>query len=187
MTLIYIHGFLSHSESKVKELSEIFPNATVVGFNYTTNTFDEDLGNMRVNLLDSIERDPETILIGTSFGSLIANYLSQTIRVKTILINPVPFLDELLESKVNVPLTNYATSEEETVTPELYNFVKNEMKYINNKTSSLTIIGLEDDVIGDIDEVAIMFNNVEFINAGHRVSMYDVEYLIKRFINTLNI
>ena len=187
MTLIYIHGFLSHSSAKVKELSEIFPNAAVIGFNYNANTFDEDLGNMRVNLLDAIERDPETILIGTSFGSLIANYLSQTITVKTILINPVPFLADMLDSKVNIPLKNYATNENELVTVELCNFVKNEMKYINNKTSSLTIIGLEDDVIGDIDEVASMFNNVEFIDAGHRVSMHDVEHLLKRFINTLNI
>ena len=187
MTLIYIHGFLSHSESKVKELSEIFPNATVIGFNYTTNTFDEDLGNMRVSLLDAIERDPETILIGTSFGSLIANYLSQTIPVKTILINPVPFLKDILESKVNIPLKNYATNEDEVVTKELCEFVKNEMKYVNNKNSSLTIIGLEDDVIGDVYEVANMFNNVEFINAGHRISMHDIENLMKRFINTLNI
>jgi predicted esterase YcpF (UPF0227 family) len=186
MTLIYIHGFLSNSDKKVEDLSYMFPNATVLGFNYTCETLDEDLGRMRIDLIDAIERDPETILIGTSLGSLIANYLSQTIPVKTILINPVPNIKDILYRWIGTEQKNYATFKYETVTNEFFQFVTS-ISYEKSRNATATIIGRFDDIIGDVDTVAKQFQNVTFIETGHRVNMLDHEDLLNKIINTINI
>jgi predicted esterase YcpF (UPF0227 family) len=186
MTLIYIHGFLSNSDKKVEDLSYMFPNATVLGFNYTCETLDEDLGRMRLDLIDAIERDPETILIGTSLGSLITNYLSQTIPVKTILINPVPNIKDILYRLIGTEQKNYVTFKYETVTNEFFQFVTS-IRYEKSHNATATIIGRYDDVIGDVNAVAKQFQNVTFIESGHRVNVLDHEDLLNKIINTINI
>lgn len=185
MTIIYIHGFLSSSDSKVQQLKECFPNYSIIGIDYNISTFNNEFIMSTVNFIKSI--NDEVVLIGTSLGSLVTSHISSLVDVRTILINPIRYMiKDIFITDTSV--FNYVTNQQEVISSNFVNFV-NTIQYHNNINGNLSIVGLQDDII-NIEKTIEYFRtqgDLKTLDIGHRVDIKDIQYVLANFINNIHL
>lgn len=120
MNVLYIHGFRSQGTNspKVKILRQHLPPGSSVIAPDLTHDFATDLATLE----SIIQKDNIELIVGTSMGGLIANYLGNVHEINTMLVNPLVDIQHLAV-EAGKQFTNYKTG-------KVFIFDPNALKYL---------------------------------------------------------
>ena len=111
MTIIYLHGFNSDGNSTtIKEIRKEIPGLLSITYDY----INADIACKQINSLieNTLRKDPDLMIAGTSLGGFWANYFAQKYQLKCVIVNPAIKPSETLRKAVpESPIPNYNTGE----------------------------------------------------------------------------
>jgi predicted esterase YcpF (UPF0227 family) len=161
--ILYIHGFNSAASDKLNFLNSDKFIIDSISLNYNPNIAIEQLESYIK------KHDSNVQLIGMSLGGFYAIYLTEKFGLKnTILLNPSVNAHKNLQNAIGENI-NYKTNELYIFTEE--NLLSLEAYKVNiiNCNNYYCFIGLNDIVV-DPNETKRHFNNLYFLECGHRIN-----------------
>ena len=178
MTIIYLHGFNSDSSSiTIKEIRKEIPGLVSISYDY----INADIAFEEVRLLveDTLKKDPELIIAGTSLGGFWANYFAQKYQLKCLLVNPAINPSVTLQKAVEFsPLLNYNSGETREFTFENADAYK--------KFEVPVEFGINDEVIDyrKSEEISMNKETIMLTEEGHRIEDYGrIINILKEFVH----
>jgi predicted esterase YcpF (UPF0227 family) len=188
MNILYIHGFRSSGTGSYKSeiIQKVFPEANII-----TPDLSHDLREDLCTLSNILDKGSIDLIIGTSMGGFIADYLAIQFDKPSILVNPLADIQHLI-NKTGQSWTNYKTGKE-------FFFSKDNELQINlmdwvicnssRKETALLVLGTNDEVLDYTDAVFKYknFKNVQsiYMEDDHRFNkcLEQVLEIWKKIIN----
>ena len=174
MPIIYLHGFNSNENSTtIKELRKEIPGLLSISYDYVN----ADIAFEQINSLiaNTLNKDPDLILAGTSLGGFWANYFAQKYQLKCVLVNPVLHPSVSLRKAVpDSPLPNYNTGELREFTFENADGYKKYEVPVTSGIQRTIVLGKNDEVIDyrKTEEVYRNKGKIILTEEGHRIEEY---------------
>ena len=147
MNILYVHGFRSAStgSSKVEHIKSVYSEANVIAPDLS-HDFSKDL----VELCKIVENEKVDLVIGTSMGGLIADFLSVRYSVDAVLVNPLVEFKHLAD-KTGKYWVNYKTNKEFEFPEENKSYLNMMAKltevFTSRDAKTTVLLGSNDDVL----------------------------------------
>jgi len=187
--IIYLHGFNSAgSGSKVNLLKTL--GMDVIAPSYPSNDIDKAIKIVSNIIEDNKDKDKEIMLVGSSMGGFMAQYLSQKYNTMLVLINPATNITQTLKLYIGNN-TNYLTGEKYILTEQdIAKFTQYDIKQYRNELGALLLLDKNDNVI----DHSIALNKYKghadiklFEGGSHRFEhMQEALPLILEYYNTIS-
>ena len=173
MKVIYLHGFNSDGNSKtVKNLRKKIADLISVSYDYILA--EKAYEKIKVTIEETIKKNADIILMGTSLGAFWANYFNQKFGLKSILVNPslYPWISLAKYMGLN---KNFNSGEERILTAENVAAYKKYETEIIQGYHRVVVLGTKDDVIDYRETEQVFKGKAEIIllNEGHRIENTD--------------
>ncbi len=174
MTIIYLHGFNSDGNSTtIKEIRKEIPGLLSISYDYINA--DIAFEEIRLLIQDTLKKDPDLIVAGTSLGGFWANYFAQKMNLKCVLVNPALHPSVSLKKAVpESPIPNYNTGELREFTYENTDSYKKYEVPVEAGINRTIVLGKNDEII-DYRKTEKMFRDKAMIiltEEGHRIENY---------------
>lgn len=174
MTIIYLHGFNSDENSEtIKEIRKEIPGLLSISYDY----IDATIAYEQIKLLieDTLKKDPDLLIAGTSLGGFWANYFAQKYFITCVLVNPAiePSLS-LRKAVPESPLQNYNTGELKEFTCKNADTYKKFEVPARTGIKRIIVLGKNDNVIDYRKTVEVYREQGKIIltEEGHRIEDY---------------
>ncbi len=174
MIIIYLHGFNSDENSTtIKEIRKEIPGLLSISYDY----INADIAFQQIQSLieDTLKKNPDLIIAGTSLGGFWANYFSQKFLLKSMLVNPAINPSVTLRKAVEFsPLLNYNSGESREFTFDNADGYKKYEVPIESGIKRIIVLGKNDEVI-DYRKSEEIYRNKGMIiltEEGHRIEDY---------------
>lgn len=174
MTVIYLHGFNSDGNSTtIKEVRKEIPGLLSISYDY----INADIAFEQIRLLieDTLKKDPDLIIAGTSLGGFWANYFAQKYQLKCLLVNPAIQPSVTLRKAVpESPIPNYNTGELREFTYENADSYKKFEVPVTSGINRAIVLGKNDEVIDyrETEEIYRGKGKIILTDEGHRIEDY---------------
>ncbi|MEO6683588.1 MAG: YqiA/YcfP family alpha/beta fold hydrolase [Ginsengibacter sp.] len=174
MTIIYLHGFNSDGNSTtITEIRKEIPALLSISYDY----IHADIAHEEIRLLieETLKKDNDLILGGTSLGGFWANYFAQKYTLKCVLVNPALQPSVTLKRAVpESPLRNYNTGELREFTLKDADAYKKYEVPVTSDIDRVVVLGRNDEIIDYRESEKIYQNKAEIIltDEGHRIENY---------------
>lgn len=181
MTIIYLHGFNSDGNSTtIKEIRKDIPGLLSISYDY----INADIAFQQIQALveNTLKKDTDLTLAGTSLGGFWANYFAQKFHLKCVLVNPAINPSASLRKAVEFsPLLNYNSGALWEFTFENADAYKKYEVPVESGINRTVVLGKNDEVIDYRKSEEVYRNKGKIIltEEGHRIEDY------RRIINIL--
>ncbi len=184
MTIIYLHGFNSDGNSTtIKEIRKEISGLLSISYDY----IEADIAFQQIRELidDTLQKDNDLIIAGTSLGGFWANYFSQKYQLKCVLVNPAINPSVTLRKAVEFsPLLNYNTGESREFIFDHADAYKKYEVPVESGINRIIVLGKNDEVI-DYKKSEEVFRNkgrIILTEEGHRIEDYGkIIHILKEF------
>lgn len=171
MAIIYLHGFNSDENSTtIKELRKEIPGLLSISYDYiNAETAFEEIHSL---ITETLNKDPDLILAGTSLGGFWANYFAQKFQLKCVLVNPALHPSHSLRKAVpQSPLPNYNTGELREFTFENADAYKKFEVPVTSGIRRTIVLGKNGEIIDYRKTVEVFHDKGTIIltDEGHRI------------------
>ena len=186
MTIIYLHGFNSDGNSTtIKEIRKEISGLLSISYDY----IEADIAFQQIRELidDTLQKDNDLIIAGTSLGGFWANYFAQKYQLKCLLVNPAINPSVTLQKAVEFsPLLNYNSGETREFTFENADAYKKFEVPVEFGINRTIVLGKNDEVI-DYRKSEEVFRNkgrIILTEEGHRIEDYGrIIHILKDFVH----
>ena len=186
MTIIYLHGFNSDGNSTtIKEIRKEISGLLSISYDY----IEADIAFQQIRELidDTLQKDNDLIIAGTSLGGFWANYFAQKYQLKCLLVNPAINPSVTLRKAVDLsPLLNYNSGETREFTFENADAYKKFEVPVEFGINRTIVLGKNDEVI-DYRKSEEVFRNkgrIILTEEGHRIEDYGrIIHILKDFVH----
>jgi hypothetical protein len=186
MTIIYLHGFNSDGNSTtIKEIRKEISGLLSISYDY----IEADIAFQQIRELidDTLQKDNDLIIAGTSLGGFWANYFAQKYQLKCLLVNPAINPSVTLQKAVEFsPLLNYNSGETREFTFENADAYKKFEVPVEFGINRTIVLGKNDEVIDYRKSEEIYMNKGRIIltEEGHRIEDYGrIIHILKDFVH----
>ena len=186
MTIIYLHGFNSDGNSTtIKEIRKEIPGLLSISYDYVN----ADIAFQQIQSLieDTLKKDPDLIIAGTSLGGFWANYFGQKFHLKCLLVNPAINPSVTLRKAVEFsPLLNYNSGESREFTFDNADAYKKYEVPVESGMNRIIVLGKNDEVIDyrKSEEIYRDKGKIILTEEGHRIENYGrIVKILKEFVH----
>ena len=174
--IIYLHGFNSSGNNEKVTALNRYLKTPVFAPSYPSNDIDNAITIVGDLIETNRKEDEPLMVIGSSMGGFIANYIGRKYNAKIVLINPALDIPSILSNYLGEN-TNFKTGETYNLTVEhIVKFETYKTADPYNELGTLVLLNKGDEVI-DYQEAANFFNGAAdvriFVNGDHRFKNMD--------------
>jgi len=187
--IVYLHGFGSTgNNSKVNVLAE-YLGTNVYSPTYPSNDIDTAI-DIVSNLIETYRKENEPLMvIGSSMGGFIANYIGRKYGAKIVLINPALSVANTLADFIGKNKNFYTGAVYNLTAEHIAEFDKYKTASPVNGNGTLVLLNAGDEVIDYTDAVKFYKGNADvrvFEGGDHKFSnMHDALPIIKDYLNSV--